>query len=114
MAPYTTPDDLDAIRASKAVITTSGGLLSHAAITTRVMGIPAAILPGVEWKDGGASLADPDDAPPSADEGLDVAAQSAMEAVKSGDAKAFRSAIEDMFSMLEARPHPEAAPDEGP
>ncbi|MDD5301693.1 MAG: PEP/pyruvate-binding domain-containing protein [Elusimicrobia bacterium] len=56
VAPYTTPDDLDAIRASKAVITTSGGLLSHAAITTREMGIPAAILPGVEWKDGSASL----------------------------------------------------------
>ncbi|MBI2387258.1 MAG: hypothetical protein HYV14_14795 [Elusimicrobia bacterium] len=56
VAPYTTPDDLDAIRASKAVITTSGGLLSHAAITTREMGIPAAILPGVDWKDGAASL----------------------------------------------------------
>ncbi|MDP3542865.1 MAG: PEP/pyruvate-binding domain-containing protein [Elusimicrobiota bacterium] len=56
VAPYTTPDDLDAIRASKAVITTSGGLLSHAAITTREMGIPAAILPGVDWKDGFASL----------------------------------------------------------
>ena len=56
VAPYTTPDDLDAIRASKAVITTSGGLLSHAAITTREMGIPAAILGGVEWKDGSASL----------------------------------------------------------
>jgi pyruvate,water dikinase len=56
VAPYTTPDDLDAIRASKAVITTSGGLLSHAAITTREMGIPAAILPGVDWKDGIASL----------------------------------------------------------
>ncbi|PIR19260.1 MAG: hypothetical protein COV48_02980, partial [Elusimicrobia bacterium CG11_big_fil_rev_8_21_14_0_20_64_6] len=56
VSPYTTPDDLDAIRASKAVITTSGGLLSHAAITTREMGIPAAILSGVEWKDGAASL----------------------------------------------------------
>ena len=56
VAPYTTPDDLDAIRASKAVITTSGGLLSHAAITTREMGIPAAILPEVDWKDGSASL----------------------------------------------------------
>ncbi len=56
VAAYTTPDDLDAIRASKSVITTSGGLLSHAAITTREMGIPAVILPGVEWKDGGAWL----------------------------------------------------------
>jgi protein-tyrosine-phosphatase/phosphohistidine swiveling domain-containing protein len=50
IAPYTTPDDLDAIRASKAVITTSGGLLSHAAITTREMGIPAAILSRAEWR----------------------------------------------------------------
>ena len=56
VAPYTTPDDLDAIKGSKAVITTSGGLLSHAAITTREMGIPAAILPRVDWKDGVASL----------------------------------------------------------
>ncbi len=56
VAAYTTPDDLDAIRASKAVITTSGGLLSHAAITTREMGIPAAILPGVDWTGGAASL----------------------------------------------------------
>jgi len=56
VSPYTTPDDLDAIRGSKAVITTSGGLLSHAAITTREMGIPAVILPGVEWADGAASM----------------------------------------------------------
>ena len=56
VAPYTTPDDLDAIKGSKAVITTSGGLLSHAAITTREMGIPAAILPRVDWKDGVAAL----------------------------------------------------------
>jgi protein-tyrosine-phosphatase/phosphohistidine swiveling domain-containing protein len=60
VAPYTSPDDLDAIRASKAVITTSGGLLSHAAITTREMGIPAAILPRAEWRDGAASLEVPE------------------------------------------------------
>lgn len=59
VAPYTTPDDLDAIRASKAVITTSGGLLSHAAITTREMGIPAAILSRAEWRDGGAVFESP-------------------------------------------------------
>ncbi len=52
VAPYTTPDDLDAIRGAKAVITTSGGLLSHAAITTREMGIPAVILQGADWIDG--------------------------------------------------------------
>jgi protein-tyrosine-phosphatase/phosphohistidine swiveling domain-containing protein len=56
MAPYTSPDDLDAIKASKAVLTTSGGLLSHAAITTREMGIPAAIMMGVTWQGGQAVL----------------------------------------------------------
>ncbi|HEX4047876.1 MAG TPA: PEP/pyruvate-binding domain-containing protein, partial [Elusimicrobiota bacterium] len=64
VAPYTTPDDLDAIRASKAVLTTSGGLLSHAAITTREMGIPAAILSRAAWRDGAAVFESPEfDAP---------------------------------------------------
>jgi protein-tyrosine-phosphatase/phosphohistidine swiveling domain-containing protein len=52
VAPYTSPDDLEAIRNSKAVLTTSGGLLSHAAITTREMGIAAAIFGQAFWKDG--------------------------------------------------------------
>ena len=60
VAPYTTPDDLDAIRASKAVITTSGGLLSHAAITTREMGIPAAILSRADWRGGAAVFESPE------------------------------------------------------
>jgi protein-tyrosine-phosphatase/phosphohistidine swiveling domain-containing protein len=66
VAPYTTPDDLDAIRAAKAVITTSGGLLSHAAITTREMGIPAAILSRAEWRDGAAVFESPEYAEPYA------------------------------------------------
>ncbi|MDX6769512.1 MAG: PEP/pyruvate-binding domain-containing protein [Elusimicrobiota bacterium] len=56
VAPYTTPDDIDAIKASKAVLTTAGGLLSHAAITTREMGIPASILTDVLWQGGAAAL----------------------------------------------------------
>ena len=60
VASYTTPDDLDAIRASKAVITTSGGLLSHAAITTREMGIPAAILSRADWRNGAAVFESPE------------------------------------------------------
>ncbi|MDE2490773.1 MAG: hypothetical protein KGM24_07985, partial [Elusimicrobia bacterium] len=60
VAPYTTPDDLDAIRASKAVITTSGGLLSHAAITTREMGVPAVILPRADWNGGEAAIESPE------------------------------------------------------
>ncbi len=56
LAPYTTPDDIDAIKASKGVLTTAGGLLSHAAITTREMGIPASILMGVTWLGGAAAL----------------------------------------------------------
>jgi protein-tyrosine-phosphatase/phosphohistidine swiveling domain-containing protein len=56
VAAYTTPDDLDAIRGAKAVITTSGGLLSHAAITTREMGIPAVILSRAEWRGSAAAF----------------------------------------------------------
>ena len=52
VAPYTSPDDLDAIRNSKAVVTTSGGLLSHAAITTREMGIGAVIMSQAHWSGG--------------------------------------------------------------
>lgn len=65
----------------------------------------------LSMKDGGASLDNPDDAPPAPDEGLDVAAEAAMAAIKSGDAKAFRSALEDMLAMMEARPHEEPPPE---
>ena len=60
IAPYTSPDDLDAIRRSKAVVTTSGGLLSHAAITTREMGIGAVILGQARWSGGKLLLASED------------------------------------------------------
>ena len=49
IAPYTTPDDLERMRKSAAVVTTGGGLLSHAAITTRELGLPAVILPAARW-----------------------------------------------------------------
>jgi hypothetical protein len=47
--PYTSPDDLEAIGRSAGVLTTGGGALSHAAITTRELGIPSAILPSARW-----------------------------------------------------------------
>ncbi len=49
IAPFTTPDDLEFMRQSVAVLTTGGGLLSHAAITTRELGIPATILQQARW-----------------------------------------------------------------
>ena len=49
LVPFTTPEDIDAIRAAEAVIVTSGGLLSHAGVTTREFGIPSLILPHAEW-----------------------------------------------------------------
>lgn len=45
VVPYTTPDDVKAIENAKAIITTGGGILSHAAITTREFGKPAVIIP---------------------------------------------------------------------
>jgi protein-tyrosine-phosphatase/phosphohistidine swiveling domain-containing protein len=52
--PFTTPDDLEALSKSAGVITTGGGALSHAAITTRELGIPSAILPSASWGQDGA------------------------------------------------------------
>ena len=53
VAPYTTPDDVERIKTAKAVITTSGGVLSHAAITTREYETPSAIINDAIWdKDG--------------------------------------------------------------
>lgn len=46
VVPYTTPDDVKAIETAKGIITTSGGLLSHAAITTREYRKPSVIVPG--------------------------------------------------------------------
>jgi hypothetical protein len=47
--PYTTPDDLEAISGSAGVLTTGGGALSHAAITTRELGLPSVILSRSRW-----------------------------------------------------------------
>ena len=49
LVPFTTPEDIEAIRAAEAVLVTSGGLLSHAGVTTREFGIPSLILPHAEW-----------------------------------------------------------------
>ncbi len=48
--PFTEPDDINAIGQSAAVVTMGGGLLSHAGITTREMGIPSVILPTARWR----------------------------------------------------------------
>ncbi|MDD5021479.1 MAG: PEP/pyruvate-binding domain-containing protein [Endomicrobiaceae bacterium] len=52
LVPFTIPDDIKAIESSKAVITTGGGILSHAAITTRELQKPSVVLNGASWKDG--------------------------------------------------------------
>lgn len=49
LLPFTTPEDIEAIRIAEAVLVTSGGLLSHAGVTTREFGIPSLILPHAEW-----------------------------------------------------------------
>ncbi|MFC2062237.1 PEP/pyruvate-binding domain-containing protein, partial [Elusimicrobiota bacterium] len=53
IAPYTEPDDVSAIKESKAVITTGGGTLAHAGITTREFGIPSAIISSARWEGEG-------------------------------------------------------------
>jgi protein-tyrosine-phosphatase/phosphohistidine swiveling domain-containing protein len=49
LVPFTTPEDIEAIRAAEAILVTSGGLLSHAGVTTREFAIPALILSHAEW-----------------------------------------------------------------
>jgi len=49
LVPFTTPEDIEAIRNAEAVLVTSGGLLSHAGVTTREFSIPALIIPHAEW-----------------------------------------------------------------
>ncbi|MFO1424326.1 MAG: PEP/pyruvate-binding domain-containing protein [Candidatus Competibacteraceae bacterium] len=49
LVPFTTPEDIEAIRTAEAVLVTSGGLLSHAGVTTREFAIPALIVPNAEW-----------------------------------------------------------------
>lgn len=52
VVPFTTPDDLDVIKSLQTVglVTTGGGLLSHAGITTREFQKTAVILPGAELR----------------------------------------------------------------
>ncbi|MDD5657401.1 MAG: PEP/pyruvate-binding domain-containing protein, partial [Elusimicrobia bacterium] len=67
IAPYTTPDDLETMRRCAAVVTTGGGLLSHAGITTRELGIPAVILHHARWSsEDGKPVLDVDAFPPAA------------------------------------------------
>lgn len=49
LVQFTTPEDIEAIRSAEAVLVTSGGLLSHAGVTTRECGIPSLIMPHAEW-----------------------------------------------------------------
>ena len=49
LVPFTVPEDIEAVRSADAVLVTSGGLLSHAGVTTREFSIPAVILPHAEW-----------------------------------------------------------------
>ncbi|MFC2062245.1 PEP/pyruvate-binding domain-containing protein, partial [Elusimicrobiota bacterium] len=53
IAPYTEPNDVKAIKESKAVLTTGGGTLAHAGITTREFGIPSAIISSARWEGKG-------------------------------------------------------------
>ena len=48
--PYTSPDDMEALSKAAGVLTTGGGSLSHAAITTRELGIPSVILSSARWR----------------------------------------------------------------
>jgi len=47
--PYTTPDDMDTIKKAKGIVTTGGGVLSHAAITTRELHKPAVVFNNAVW-----------------------------------------------------------------
>lgn len=52
IAPFTVPEQEKALRMSEGVLTTSGGLLSHAASFARERGIAAVILGRAVWKEG--------------------------------------------------------------
>lgn len=56
VVPYTTPDDVEAIKTSKGIITTGGGILSHAAITTREFKKPSVVVNGAAWVDNEAEI----------------------------------------------------------
>ena len=46
IAPFTTPNDVTTIKNSCAVITTGGGVLSHAGITTREYAVASVLVEG--------------------------------------------------------------------
>lgn len=56
VVPYTIPDDIEAIKTSKGIITTGGGILSHAAITTREFKKPSVVVSGASWSDNEAEI----------------------------------------------------------
>lgn len=56
VVPFTTPDDIEAIRNAEAVVATGGGTLSHAGITTRELGVPAVILTNAQWVENGTGI----------------------------------------------------------
>ncbi|MDD2524454.1 MAG: PEP/pyruvate-binding domain-containing protein, partial [Endomicrobiaceae bacterium] len=56
VVPYTTPDDIEAIKTSRGIITTGGGILSHAAITTREYKKPSVVINGATWLDKEAEI----------------------------------------------------------
>ncbi len=47
---FTTPKDFSAIKNAGGIITTAGGTLSHAAITTKELGKPSLIIDNSQWK----------------------------------------------------------------
>ena len=49
---YTTPDDIKDIETARGIITTGGGVLSHAAITTRELKKPSVVVSGANWVEG--------------------------------------------------------------
>ncbi|WP_372519282.1 PEP/pyruvate-binding domain-containing protein [Candidatus Ruminimicrobiellum ovillum] len=51
VVPYTTPNDIKNIETAKGIITTGGGVLSHAAITTRELKKPSVVLGEAIWVD---------------------------------------------------------------
>ena len=52
VTPYTTTEDMEQIENSAAVITTTGGRISHASIVTNELGIPSINISNGIWKDG--------------------------------------------------------------
>ena len=56
VVPYTTPDDIQLIETAKGIITTGGGVLSHAAITTSELKKPSVVLNDATWINQGKEM----------------------------------------------------------